>query len=318
MKNTRPLLTPKNTMLAAVVVFLLLATIILMGMLTPLIAKLTTGAEIRLEPGYFNYRTALPTAGLVILLSVCMLAGYLGQKNTAVIVAGYTALAAFFALISPFGNLAIDVSIPIIALALFATIYKIGRTFTRSSFVATARGASAHIIHLGILFILLGIVLSANMKMEGANVISSGNIGHFPGQDYAIKVSNMSSYYSGDPYQTYPGSAYTTEVDFDIYRNGAYFREGQVKYITDFKWGQSYTTTYIHRGLTEELFIAPRAISLQKGEVDLYMRTVPYINFLWGGFYLMVIGITALIATDYGSDRRARVPKKDKNIRGKS
>jgi hypothetical protein len=32
----------------------------------------------------------------------------------------------------------------------------------------------------------------------------------------------------------------------------------------------------------------------------------------------MVIGITALIAIDYGSDRRSRVQKQDKNIRGKA
>lgn len=301
MKNKRPLLTPKNNMLATVVVFLLLATIILIGMLTPLIAKLSTGAEIRLEPSYFNARTALPTAALVILLSICMLAGYLGQKNTLTIVGGYIALAVFFAFISPFGNPAIDVSVPIIALAALATIYKISKALKRGSFRSTARGVSAHLIHLGILFILLGVVLSANMKIEGSNVISSGNIGQFPGQDYAIRVNSMNSYYSGDPYQNHPGSSYITEVNLDIYRNGAYFQEGQVRYITDFKWGQSYTTTYIHRSLTEELFIAPRAISLQKGEIDLYMRTVPCINFLWGGFYLMVIGIIALIAADFGT-----------------
>jgi cytochrome c biogenesis factor len=317
MINKRPLLAPKNTMLATVVVFLLLATIIFMGMLTPLIAKLTTGAEIRLEPDYFNMRTALPTATIVLLLSVCMLAGYLEQKSILLIVGGYIALAAFFALISPFGNLAIDVSIPIIALAVFATIYNIGKAFMRDSFYAKARGASAHVIHLGILFILLGIVLSANMKVEGSNTIISGNIGQFTGQDYAIKVNSMNSYYSGEPYQTYSGSAYTTEVSFDIYKNGVYLQEGQVRYITDFKWGQSYTTTYIHRGLTEELFIAPRAISLQEGEIDLYMRTVPYINFLWGGLYMLAIGIIALIVTDYGKDRGAQTREKDKNIRGK-
>jgi cytochrome c biogenesis factor len=317
MMDKKPLLTPKNTMLATVVVFLLLATIIFMGMLTPLIAKLTTGTEIRLEPAYFNARTALPAAGLVLLLSICMLAGHLEQKSILLIVSGYTALAAFFAVISPFGNLATDVSVPIIALAMLATIYRLGKAFSRGSLYSKARGASAHLIHLGILFILLGIVLSANMKVEGSNTISSGNIGQFTGQDYAIKVNSMDSYYSGEPYQTYSGSVYTTEVNFDVYRNGAYFREGQVKYITDFKWGQSYTTTYIHRGLTEELFIAPRAISLQKEEIDLYMRTVPYISFLWGGLYMLAIGITALIVIDYGRGRDSESRKNDKNIRGK-
>ena len=302
MKDKKPVLTSKNTMLATVVVFLLLATIIMMGMITPLIAKLTTGTEISLEPDYFNNRAALPTAALVLILSTCLLVGYMGQKNTLIVVAGYALLSVFFAVISPFGSLPIDVSVPIIAVALMATIYKIIKALGKDSFGKKARGVSAHLIHLGILFILLGIVLSTNMKVEGTSVVSSGEVAHFQGQDYVLKITGMDSYYKGEAYQEYLGSSYVTRIDFDIYRKGEYFREGRMEYITDFKWGQSYTTTYIHRGLTEELFIAPRVVDTQESKIDIYMRTVPFINFLWGGMYLMVIGITALLITDRRKD----------------
>ena len=303
MKQNKVLLSPKNTMFATVVVFFLLALIILMGMFTPLIAKLTTGAEIRLEPAYFNDRTAIPTAILVILLSICMLTGYMEQKSILKITMGYMALSLFFAIVSPFNNMAIDVSIPLIVLALFATIYKIGMTLKRDSVREKLRGVSAHIIHLGILFILLGIVLSTNMRTDGSSVIHVGGTGRFPGQDYAIQVDTMESYYSGTPFQGYPGSSYITDVHLNIFKNGVFFKEGKVQYITDFKWGQSYISTFIHRGLTEELFIAPKAISLQNQEINLYVRTVPYINFLWGGFYMMVAGITSLIFVDRNRTR---------------
>jgi cytochrome c biogenesis factor len=151
--------------------------------------------------------------------------------------------------------------------------------------------------------ILLGIVLSSNMKMESSAILSSGSdeIINFDGQHYQLKMNSMNSYYSGEAFRDYPASSYTTEVIFDIYKDGSYFKSGKVNYITDFKWGQTYTSTYINRGPTEELFIAPRAIDESAGQIDLYMRTVPFINCLWGGIYLMIIGITALLFTDRGN-----------------
>ncbi|MDI3487223.1 MAG: hypothetical protein PWQ50_2443 [Methanolobus sp.] len=286
MKNKIPNLTNSNTMLATVVTFLLLATIITMGMLTPLIAKLVNGVDLSLESAYFNNRSAIPVAALVLLLSTCMLTGYADKKYVIPVVAGSALISIIFAVISPFGNTPIDISLPILIVALLATFYRIYNMITSRKNTATKekiRKISAHVIHIGILMILLGIVLSSNMKMEGSAILSSDSneIISFGGQHY-----------------------HTTEVIFDIYKDGSYFKSGKVNYITDFKWGQTYTTTYINRGLTEELFIAPRAIDESAGEIDLYMRTVPFINCLWGGIYLMVIGIAVLLFTDRGNKEK--------------
>ncbi len=301
MKNKIPYPTTSNTMLAAVVTFLLLATIITMGMLTPLIAKLTTGVELGLEPAYFNNRTAIPVAILVLVLSTGMLVGYADRKYIIPIVGFSAALSMLFAVISPFGNTPLDIALPILIVALLATFYRIIRIFSfnkKTPSAAKIRKLSAHAIHVGIILILLGIVLSSNMKIEGSAVLGTGQTGSFEGQHYQLKINNMDSYYTGEAFRTYPASSYTTKVGFDIYKNGEYFKSGEVNYITDFKWGQTYTTTYINRGPTEELFIAPRAIDESGGEIDLYMRTVPFINCLWGGIYLMVIGMIALLVTD--------------------
>ncbi|WP_407355680.1 cytochrome c-type biogenesis CcmF C-terminal domain-containing protein [Methanolobus sp. WCC5] len=307
MKNKIPLLTTSNTMLATVVTFLLLATIVTIGMLTPLIAKLATGIELSLQPEYFNNRTAIPVAALVLLLSACMLIGYSERRYVLPVVGTSIFLSLLFAILSPFGNIAMDISVPVLIIALAATLYRVGKIYAANKNTATSgkiRKLSAHVIHIGILLILLGIILSSNMKIEGSAVLGTDGTGEFEGQPYQLKIIRMESYYSGEAFRNYPASSYTTEVDFDIYRNGDYFRSGQVKYITDFKWGQTYTTTYINRGLTEELFVAPRAIDESSGEIDLYMRTVPFINCLWGGIYLMAIGIIGLLISDRTSAGR--------------
>ncbi|WP_340820576.1 cytochrome c-type biogenesis CcmF C-terminal domain-containing protein [Methanolobus sp. WCC4] len=306
MKNKIPQLTTSNTMLATVVTFLLLATIITMGMLTPLIAKLTTGVELSLEASYFNNRTAIPVAVLMLLLSTCMLVGYAERRYILPIVGASSLVSVIFAVVSPFGNTPIDISLPILTVTLLATLYRIFGIYMKSRSMDTRtkiRKLSAHVIHIGIILILLGIVLSSNMKVESSAVLGTNEMTAFEGQHYQLIVNSMNSYYSGEAFRTYPGSSYTTEVIFDIYKDGNYFKSGKVEYITDFKWGQTYTTTFINRGLTEELFIAPRAISESDGEIDLYMRTVPFINCLWGGMYLMVIGIIALLFTDRRSEQ---------------
>ncbi|UGV39773.1 hypothetical protein J7W08_06435 [Methanococcoides orientis] len=120
-----------------------------------------------------------------------------------------------------------------------------------------------------------------------------------------ISVTGMDSAFEGSQYKQYPGSSYATYVDFDVYKKGAYFDSGQIKYITDFKWGQTYTSTYVDRGVFEELFIAPKAVNETSGEVSIYVRTVPFITFIWGGLFLMLAGIAVLGLIDYSVDGKA-------------
>ena len=125
----------------------------------------------------------------------------------------------------------------------------------------------------------------------------------------------MHSVFEGSPYKQYPGSSYATHVTFDVYKKGAYFDSGQVKYITDFKWGQTFTTTYVDRGFFEELFIAPKALNESSGEVSLYVRTVPFISFIWGGLFLMIAGIISLVLVDRSLDSSSS--KTERPLKGK-
>ncbi|MDO9516761.1 MAG: cytochrome c-type biogenesis CcmF C-terminal domain-containing protein [Methanosarcinaceae archaeon] len=299
MKDIEKIVTPKNTMLATVLSLVLLTVLLTIGMLTPLVAKLTTGVEMSLDAQYFNTRSALPTAALVILLTICLLIGYFDAKKTAIIAGAAIAASIIFAIVSPFNNTPIDITVPLITVAMAATLYKMWKSIDRESKFKTLRGVSAHIIHFGILMILIGIVISTNTKVEDSNVLGINTLGEFAGQDYSIKVNSMTSGYEGSAFQEYPGSSYVTKVDFDIYKNNKFFDSGQVKYITDFKWGQTYTSHYIKRGLYEELFIAPRAIDEQNQKINLYVRTVPFMTVLWVGMYLMAIGIVILGATEH-------------------
>ncbi|WP_321420517.1 cytochrome c-type biogenesis CcmF C-terminal domain-containing protein [uncultured Methanomethylovorans sp.] len=299
MTNKESFLTTKNTIFAAVIAFILLAMVIMIGMVTPLLAKILSGTELALGSDYFNPRTAIPTVLLVILLTICLLVSSVTSRKALIATASFLVLIVSIATISPFSNTAVDVTVSLIIPALIATAYKMWLIARNKKGYGKYRGLSAHLIHLGILCILLGVVLSSNMKFEDSAVYETGKIGTNNLQDYNLKITSIASRFEGETYQEHQASSYITRIDFDIYDQNKYARSGSVEYITDYKWGQTYTTTYIHRGLTEELFIAPRALDEQNGEVDMYVRIVPFINLLWGGIYMMALGIIALLLVEH-------------------
>jgi hypothetical protein len=136
------------------------------------------------------------------------------------------------------------------------------------------------------------------MNLEDSAVVPLGEVGTFKSMGYSVHITNITSGIEGEPYGGYSGSAYVSTIDFDVYRWGQPFDSGQIKYISDFKWQQSYTETYIHRGLLEELFIAPKSVDTKAQTVELYVRKVPFMTSLWGGFYLMVLGVLMLFFSD--------------------
>jgi cytochrome c biogenesis factor len=301
MKKINDLLTVHNSILATVSVLVLLAALIVMGLLTPFIVKITTGEKILLDATYFNVRTAVPVLALVILLIICLLMGSAGKKESIAVlglgIAG-SGLSAYFSL---FPSMPINIAFPLLAAALFAGIYRLISLFSLKdkALKGNMRRVGSHIIHLGVILLLLGIVFSTNMKQEDSAVIHTGKVATFESMGYSIYVTNISSGVEGKPFSGYSGSAYVSTVDFDVYRRGRLLDQGQIRYISDYKWGQAYTETYIHRGLLEELFIAPKSVDTEGEAVDLYVRKVPFMTFLWGGFYIMALGMVMIFVSEF-------------------
>lgn len=297
MKRLNAILTVHSTIFATVSVLTLLAVLIAMGLLTPFIIRLSTGEEILLDAAYFNLRAALPTLALVMLLTLCLLISSAGKKESLLVLGIGIAGSVLSVIFSLFSSLPVNISFPILTAAFFAVIYRL-LSLKENSLKGTLRKAGAHTIHLGAVLLLIGIIFSTSMNLEDSAVIPEGEMGTFESMGYSVLITNIVSGIEGEPYRGYSGSSYVSTIDFDVYRRGQLFDSGRIKYISDFKWQQSYTETYIHRGLLEELFIAPKSVDTKSRTVELYIRKVPFMTSLWGGFYLMVLGVLILFLSD--------------------
>ncbi|ADE36132.1 cytochrome c-type biogenesis CcmF C-terminal domain-containing protein [Methanohalophilus mahii] len=293
--NPKNLISRKNLIFATVTAFGILAALITIGMLTPLVVQLLSGMQIGMDATYFNNRAG-PIAGLlVILLCACLLVTYISGRYIGVLLGSIVLLSALMAVLSPVGNMLVDISIiPMIAV-FAASLYRLVDVIRNRSGKSRFKGIGAHVIHIGILLVIFGTIFSSAMKVEDSAVVSIGEETSFEGIPYSVSVMGMASNFEGTPYDNYPGSSYATNVGLVISKNGNEFDRGTVRYITDIKWRQTYTSTYINRGIMEEVFIAPKALDENSGEVDLYLRVVPFIGLLWAGIYIMLGGMCILL-----------------------
>lgn len=293
--DPKNLISRKNLIFVTVTAFGILAVLITIGMLTPLVVQFLTGMQISMDATYFNNRAA-PVAGLlVILLCACLLVTHISSKYIGMLLGGIVLLSAFMAVFSPTGKLLVDISI-IPMLAVFAaSLYRLVHVIRKRSGKSRFKGIGAHIIHIGILLVIFGTIFSSAMKVEDSAVVSIGEETAFEGIPYSVSVMGMDSSFEGTSYENYPGSSYATDVGLIISKSGNEFDRGTVRYITDIKWRQTYTSTYINRGIMEEVFIAPKTLDEKSGEVDLYLRVVPFVSFLWAGIYIMLGGMLILL-----------------------
>jgi cytochrome c biogenesis factor len=297
MKSTKSLefINTRNAVLATIIMFSVLFMILIIGMLIPPFADVT------LDAGWFNNRTMLPTLLLALLLGVCLLLPDVSPTKILIILAIVLVTTVLFVYLSPFHNTAIDVAMPVLLFAALAVVYKIIRLPK-----LTLRSVSPQLIHIGIVLILIGIVVSTNMRIDGSTVIQNGELGDYQGQPYSVKVMEISNQYEGAPYDEHPGSSYVTLIDFELYRGGTLIDRDAVKFITDYKWGQSYATNYVHRSLTEEVFITTKMV--EGDYANLYMRTAPWITAVWGGILLMSLGIVLLMYSVRSGKEGAKAP----------
>jgi cytochrome c biogenesis factor len=211
MKSTKSLefINTRNAVLATIIMFSVLFMILIIGMLIPPFADVT------LDAGWFNNRTMLPTLLLALLLGVCLLLPDVSPTKILIILAIVLVTTVLFVYLSPFHNTAIDVAMPVLLFAALAVVYKIIRLPK-----LTLRSVSPQLIHIGIVLILIGIVVSTNMRIDGSTVIQNGELGDYQGQPYSVKVMEISNQYEGAPYDEHPGSSYVTLIDFELYRGG--------------------------------------------------------------------------------------------------
>ncbi|MDQ1276278.1 MAG: hypothetical protein QG610_1854 [Euryarchaeota archaeon] len=151
------------------------------------------------------------------MLTLCLLIGSAGKKESLLALRLGIAGSVFSVAFSLFPSLTVNVSFPLLTAAFFAVIYRL-LSLKEKSLKGNLRKAGSHIIHLGAVLLLIGIIFSTNINLEDSAVISIGEVGTFKSMGYSVLIPNITSGIEGGLYGGYSGSSYISTVDFYVYR----------------------------------------------------------------------------------------------------
>jgi cytochrome c biogenesis factor len=273
-----------------IAVLCLIALILTLGLLTPIIIQLATGARLNLTPDYFNLRLAPAVFALTLLLAICLLLNRLEKRKI-----GALAIAAILLSIASFAfklfkDPWLNITLPIFLLALAASIFKLIKT-------RKLRALSPHLIHFGLMLILIGVVTSTTLSIEEIKTLAIGDSWSL--KNYRIELIDIEQNSNSNSYST------IYEVVLNIYKEGRLLDQARLKLIYDIRWKdvfeRGYSKVYINRMLEEDLFLAIRGLSLNQDRVNLYAKISPLISMIWSGIIIMVIGIAIIVLIDRGS-----------------
>jgi len=298
--------TPYNAGLTLSFLSLVLITLVsTWGILFPIINSGLTGAEVSLEPEFFNKWNYPFVLLFLVGLVGCHLHEWLDER-------GYTGLVAAATLVGvgavvvgvPTRNTFVNFGLPFAVLAAAATIMGLGSSLLKGRSIQASRA----LLHLGVAVIMVGVFLSSAWEVNygeltGSNccVLELGELelkfGEFEVVGPAGQVVIDAN--TGATAPEYVGFKVPVTV-----RSGGVVHQGESEIYLYTRHGIVSRPTII-RGLSYDVYVVLhqsmevyRALAHQSQGIPLYpqsfvvsVRYIPLLNLVWMGVALMCLGI---------------------------
>ncbi len=277
-----------------------------------------------LNPSDFNIKVGLLSLVTVLILIFCLLWKYTGRKWITII-GGCTLLASVIGFILFPNNGIVAASMPILVVAIVGTSYKIIRSFNIRRIWKSIRLASAHLIHLAIILILLGYIGSNFLVVEDNISLSIGGTGEEVGKytlyttDFDV-VDGINFVEIDADLRSYD---YQTEyVDVKVLKDGSIIGNERLILITSTSLlnGENKllrSEIKVLGTLVEDIYlIYQQAYKDNEGEIDsveINVKIIPLMKLVWGGMWLMVLGMILRIASEKKLPKERDIEKKRGN-----
>jgi cytochrome c-type biogenesis protein CcmF len=239
----------------------------------------------------FDTKVGFFTIVGIVLLSVCLVWKYLGRMATLYSLLFCGGISFLLAVLYP-ENWIVLASMPFLLLALGASFYKIIKSVNRKSLRGTVNGISPHLVHLGVVLLVIGFV--------GSNFLVSES-------DISLSLNGPSQKVGDYEYRMVEGDFSSGEsifVTIEILKDGNKIGEGRPGAIfIDDQWrneisvvGQIQEDIYL-------VFIDGDVSGSSVSRVDLTVKTLPWMILLWSGMWLLAIGIILRLVVEYTRPR---------------
>ncbi len=255
---------------------LMLGTSFLLILLTAVTMLILVRGINGLAPENFDGPVGILTLVLILIMVLCVSWRVLGKKLITQLLLATIMISAIVMAIYP-DNLIAAGAFPILITALVVISYSIIKKFNPKNPWRSMKSISAHLIHLAVILLVIGYVGSSFMDSEQSVTIHIGE-----------EVEAMG--YSFEVVGTEPADDYIY-VNMNIYKDGNFIGKARpgISIIDD----TSRSEIYVEDTLLEDIYLIYdfNADSYEHGAVDIVVKILPLMKFLWGGMWLMSIGI---------------------------
>jgi cytochrome c-type biogenesis protein CcmF len=280
--GTGPILSDNNLFLLTTVLFILLSTILFTGLSYSLILDIL-GSGLAISLALFSDWSYPLTVLLLLVMGVCMFKHQ--HRNHALI------LAVIFVILSTAfgitGDRYDDISLAAISFAAIGSLYKIRESvISKASLQGRLYLFSHHFIHLGIVILLLGVLISTyciNETIYFRSINEKYEVGN-----YEIQLVDLAFPVQHKPFPTQLSKIGT----YNIYKkNGPLIASGDAIFVQE--RGEYTTYPFIHKGLLSDVRITYQGVGTMTPIFFslVNIKIVPGMSVIWLGCLLIVLGI---------------------------
>ena len=274
-----------------------------------------------LNPSNFNIKVGLLSLVTVLILIFCLLWKYTGRRWITIL-GGCTLLASAIGFILFPNNSIVVASMPILVVALVGTSYKIIRSFNIRRIWKSIRLVSAHLIHLAIILLFLGYVGSNFLVAEDNISLSIGGTGEEVGKYtlYATDFDVVDGINFVEIDADLRNYVYQTEyVDVKILEGDSIIGNERLIMImsTSLINGENKllrSEIKVLGTLMEDIYLTyQQAYEDNEGEIDsveINVKIIPLMKLVWGGMWLMALGMILRIVSEKKLPKERDIEKK--------
>ncbi len=284
LKIPSKILTTKNTFYATIILLAGLSFILFWGLTSSMLLK-SFGASVSVDLyGTWSYPL---TVALLAVLGICMLES-LGKHWTKGIISGAVLVLAFL-LLRPAESIYTNLSAAILAFACISSMYQIFKSSLAGGLMNKLRLCGPHIVHLGIVVVLIGVLMSTFAVSETVLFMKFHEKKTVGG--YEIQLEDLAF-----PVAHKHASAVLTKIGvYNIYRDGVLIDSGAASF-REIK-GEFITEPLIYRGMLADVNVRYQGIGTQSPIFISVanIRVIPGMTIIWVGSLLVVIGIIPML-----------------------
>lgn len=276
------ILSTRNTFYAAIILLAALSFILFWGLASSI---LLSSFGVLVSTGLYGKWSFPFSIALLSVMGICMLKSSHRKRG---MVAGII-LVFVIVLIRPTTDISLNIAISILAFAGVTSIYRIFKSSLSKGINNKLRLAGTHAVHLGIVILLAGVLMSSYATSETVlfmNFQEKKTVG-----GYDIELVDLAF-----PVEHQHASAVLTKIGvYNIYKDGellgsggASFKEVKGEFIID---------PFIYRGLLADVNVRYQGIGTQSPIFISVanVKVIPGMTFLWAGSILVFTGIIPLL-----------------------